>query len=67
MNALQLVEKMREVEQKMTHLKMVLDSISNDNEFQESSGVITNILKDYHSQYEKTKETLSHIQINLRE
>lgn len=67
MNALQLVEKLREVEYKMTHLKMVIDSISNDQEFNESNEVLTNILKDYRTQYERTKETLSHVELNMRD
>jgi len=67
LNALQLVEKLREVEYKMTHLKMVIDSISNDQEFNESNEVLTNILKDYRTQYERTKETLSHVELNMRD
>jgi len=66
MNALQLVDKLREIEHKMTHLKMIMDYVSNDIEFQESNGVLAQIMHDYQTQYAKTKDMLSHVEVNIR-
>ncbi len=66
MNALQLVDKLLEIEHKMTHLKMVMDHVNSELNYRESNEVLAKIMKDYQTQYERTKDMLSHTEVNLR-
>lgn len=65
MNALQLVDKLQEAEYRITHLKMILDHLSTEPDFKESAGVLVNILKDYQTHYDKTRQTLGNMEVHL--
>lgn len=65
MNALQLVERLRDIEEKLTHLKLILDYTGKDMQ-SETNQVLTEIMKDYQAQYTKTQEMLSHTEVTLR-
>lgn len=65
MNALQLVDKLQEAEYRITHLKLIIDHLSTEPDLKESIGVLANILKDYQTHYEKTRETLGNLEVHL--
>lgn|GEM_PF-569736 len=63
MNGLQLVEFLRETENKMTHLHKAIDRMSSEPDYEESISVLNEIIKDYQGQIDKAKEALSNVQI----
>lgn len=65
MNALQLVDKLQEAEYRITHLKMIIDHLSTEQDMKESINVLASILKDYQTHYEKTRQTLGNMEVHL--
>ncbi|QDX95254.1 hypothetical protein EEL30_24905 [Brevibacillus laterosporus] len=64
MNGMQLVEFLRETENKMIHIHRAIDHISNEPTLKESVAVLTEVITDYQSQTDKVKSTLRHMEIN---
>lgn len=65
MNGLQLLDKIRETENKMMHLHKAIDKISDEPEFTESVSVLNVVVKDYQQQLEKMKHALERMDVNL--
>jgi len=62
-NGLQLVDLLRETENKMLHLHKAIDKVSTEPEFKESVSVLTEVVRDYQQQMDKVKSALSNIQV----
>jgi hypothetical protein len=60
---MQLVDILRETENKLTHLHKAIDRVSNDPDFKESVSVLTEVIKDYQVQIEKVKSALGNVQV----
>ncbi|WP_400163691.1 hypothetical protein ACAF76_011505 [Brevibacillus sp. TJ4] len=65
MNGLQLMDKIKETENKMMHLHKAIDKISNEPEFTESVSVLNLVVKDYQQQLEKMKEVLEKMNVSF--
>ncbi|MGC5328496.1 hypothetical protein [Brevibacillus sp. SYSU BS000544] len=65
MNALQLVERLNEAEYRITHLKMVIDQLSTEPDMKESTQVLGEILKDYETHFDKTRQTLGNLEVQF--
>ncbi|PCN45535.1 hypothetical protein B9C88_02345 [Brevibacillus laterosporus] len=64
MNGMELVEFLRETENKMMHIHRAIDHISNEPTLKESVAVLTEVITDYQSQTDKVKSTLRHMDVN---
>lgn len=65
MNGLQLLDRLRETENKMMHLHRAIDKVSNEPDFKESVSVLTVVVRDYQHQLDKMKEALGSMEIPL--
>lgn len=65
MNGLQLLDRLRETENKMMHLHRAIDKVSNEPDFKESVSVLTVVVRDYQQQLDKMKEALGSMEIPL--
>lgn len=63
MNGMQLVDILRETENKMRHLHKAIDRVSTEPDFKESVGVLTEIIQDYQEQVDKVKSALGNVEI----
>lgn len=61
---MQLVDFMRETENKMLHLHKAIDKVSTEPDFRESVSVLTEVIKDYQMQLEKVKTALNNVHFN---
>ena len=64
---MQLVDFLRETENKMLHLHKAIDRVSTEPDFKESVGVLSEVIKDYQQQIDKVKTTLSNMQIGINQ
>jgi hypothetical protein len=62
-NGMQLVDILRETENKLLHLHKAIDRVSNDPDFKESVSVLTEVIKDYQTQMDKVKSALGNVQV----
>ncbi|CAJ1002732.1 MULTISPECIES: hypothetical protein [Bacillales] len=62
-NGLQLLDLLRETENKMLHLHRAIDRITNEPDFKESVSVLTEVVRDYQLQLDKMKQALGKIEI----
>jgi uncharacterized membrane protein YfbV (UPF0208 family) len=62
-NGLQLVDFLRETENKMLHLHKAIDRVSNEPDFKESVSVLNEVIKDYQVQIDKVKQALGNVTI----
>jgi hypothetical protein len=62
-NGLQLLDLLRETENKMLHLHRAIDRITNEPDFKESVSVLTEVVRDYQMQLDKMKQALGKIEI----
>lgn len=62
-NGLQLLDLLRETENKMMHLHKAIDRVSNEPDFRESVSVLTEVIRDYQTQLDKMKRALGNIEI----
>lgn len=60
---MQLVDILRETENKMYHLHKAIDKVSGEPDFKESIAVLTEIIQDYQGQIDKVKSTLGSLEI----
>lgn len=65
MNGLQLLDRIRETENKMMHLHRAIDKVGNEPDFKESVSVLTVVVRDYQQQLDKMKEALGSMEIPL--
>jgi len=65
MNGLQLLDKIKETENKMLHLHKAIDKISDEPDFKESVSVLNTVVKDYQQQLEKMKQMLQKTEFTL--
>lgn len=65
MNALQLVERLNEAEYRITHLKLIIDQLSTEPDMKESVQVLVDILKDYETHFDKTRQTLGNLEVQF--
>ncbi len=63
MNGLQLLDILRETENKMLHLHRAIDRVSSEPDFKESVSVLTEVIRDYQMQLDKVKGALGRIEI----
>lgn len=63
-NGLQLLDLLRETENKMLHLHRAIDRVSSEPDFKESVSVLTVVVRDYQMQLDKMKQALGKIEIN---
>lgn len=54
-NGLQLLDLLRETENKMLHLHRAIDRITNEPDFKESVSVLTEVVRDYQLQLDKNR------------
>lgn len=64
---MQLVDFLRETENKMRHLHKTIDRVSTEPEFKESISVLSEVIKDYQQQMDKVKSTLSNLQVGTNQ
>ncbi|TKI55723.1 hypothetical protein E8L90_09870 [Brevibacillus antibioticus] len=62
-NGLQLLDLLRETENKMLHLHRAIDRVSSEPDFKESVSVLTVVVRDYQLQLDKMKQALGKIEI----
>jgi hypothetical protein len=62
-NGLQLLDILRETENKMLHLHRAIDRVSSEPDFKESVSVLTEVVRDYQMQLDKVKGALGRIEI----
>ncbi|MGZ0053309.1 hypothetical protein [Brevibacillus gelatini] len=62
-NGLQLLDLLRETENKMLHLHRAIDRVSSEPDFKESVSVLTTVVRDYQLQLDKMKQALGKIEI----
>ncbi|WP_232698310.1 hypothetical protein [Brevibacillus daliensis] len=62
LNGMELVDFLRETENKMIHIHRAIDHISNDSSLKESVTILTAVVKDYQAQIDKVKSTLSRME-----
>lgn len=67
MNGLQLLDILRETENKMLHLHRAIDRVSSEPDFKESVSVLTEIVRDYQMQLDKVKGALGRIEIGANQ
>lgn len=67
MNGLQLLDKIKETENKMLHLHKAIDKVSDEPDFTESVSVLNVVVKDYHQQLEKMKQALEKMEFSLNQ
>ena len=65
MNGLQLLDKIKETENKMLHLHKAIDKVSDEPDFKESVTVLNVVVKDYQQQLEKMKQMLQKTEFTL--
>jgi hypothetical protein len=63
-NGLQLLDLLRETENKMMHLHKAIDRVSNEPDFRESVSVLTEVIRDYQMQLDKMKRALGNVEFN---
>jgi hypothetical protein len=63
-NGLQLLDLLRETENKMMHLHKAIDRVSNEPDFRESVSVLTEVIRDYQLQLDKMKRALGNVEFN---
>jgi hypothetical protein len=66
-NGLQLLDLLRETENKMLHLHRAIDRVSSEPDFKESVSVLTVVVRDYQLQLDKMKQALGKIEINTNQ
>ncbi len=64
MNGLQLLDMLRETENKMLHLHRAIDRVSSEPDFKETVSVLTVVVRDYQMQLDKMKHALRNIEIS---
>ncbi|MDR7313858.1 hypothetical protein J2X83_000092 [Brevibacillus nitrificans] len=64
MNGLQLLDLLRETENKMLHLHRAIDKVSSEPDFKETVSVLTVVVRDYQLQLDKMKQALGALEIN---
>ncbi|EST55951.1 hypothetical protein T458_01155 [Brevibacillus panacihumi W25] len=67
MNGLQLLDRLRETENKMMHLHRAIDKVSGEPDFKESVSVLTVVVRDYQQQLDKMKEALGNMEISFNQ
>ncbi|MEJ8544757.1 hypothetical protein [Brevibacillus borstelensis] len=67
LNGLQLLDLLRETENKMLHLHRAIDRISSEPDFKETVSVLTVVVRDYQMQLDKMKHALRNIEINQQQ
>jgi len=65
MNGLQLLDRLRETENKMMHLHRAIDKVSSEPDFKESVSVLTIVVRDYQQQLDRMKEALGNMEVSL--
>jgi hypothetical protein len=65
LNGLQLLDRLKETENKMLHLHKAIDKVSTEPDFKESVSVLTVVVRDYQQQLDKLKEALGGMEISL--
>lgn len=63
-NGLQLLDLLRETENKMLHLHRAIDRVSSEPDFKETVSVLTVVVRDYQMQLDKMKHALRNIEIS---
>ncbi|MED1793726.1 hypothetical protein P4V54_13690 [Brevibacillus nitrificans] len=63
-NGLQLLDLLRETENKMLHLHRAIDKVSSEPDFKETVSVLTVVVRDYQLQLDKMKQALGALEIN---
>lgn len=63
-NGLQLLDLLRETENKMLHLHRAIDKVSSEPDFTETVSVLTVVVRDYQLQLDKMKQALGHLEVN---
>ncbi|MFD2371676.1 hypothetical protein ACFSO0_17275 [Brevibacillus sp. GCM10020057] len=63
-NGLQLLDLLRETENKMLHLHRAIDKVSSEPDFKETVSVLTVVVRDYQLQLDKMKQALGNLEIN---
>ncbi|QQE76413.1 hypothetical protein KDJ56_11330 [Brevibacillus composti] len=63
LNGLQILDLLRETENKMLHLHKAIDRVSNEPDFRESVSVLTEVVRDYQMQLDKMKHALRNVEI----
>ncbi|MGG1659765.1 hypothetical protein [Brevibacillus sp. NRS-1366] len=66
-NGLQLLDLLRETENKMLHLHRAIDRVSSEPDFKESVSVLTVVVRDYQLQLDKMKQALGKIEIGANQ
>jgi hypothetical protein len=64
LNGLQLLDMLRETENKMLHLHRAIDRVSSEPDFKETVSVLTVVVRDYQMQLDKMKHALRNIEIS---
>lgn len=63
-NGLQLLDLLRETENKMLHLHRAIDKVSSEPDFKETVSVLTVVVRDYQLQLDKMKQALGNLEIS---
>lgn len=66
-NGLQLLDLLRETENKMLHLHRAIDKVSSEPDFKETVSVLTVVVRDYQLQLDKMKQALGNLEINTNQ
>ncbi|USG63407.1 hypothetical protein NDK47_14590 [Brevibacillus ruminantium] len=67
LNGMQLLDLMRETENKMLHLHKAIDRVSTEPEFKESVSVLTEVVQDYQGQLDKMKHALRNVEVGQQQ
>ncbi|WNC17359.1 hypothetical protein [Brevibacillus brevis] len=63
-NGLQLLDLLRETENKMLHLHRAIDRVTSEPDFKETVSVLTVVVRDYQMQLDKMKQALGNLEIS---
>lgn len=63
-NGLQLLDLLRETENKMLHLHRAIDKVSSEPDFKETVSALTVVVRDYQLQLDKMKQALGNLEIS---
>ncbi|MDF2681048.1 MAG: hypothetical protein K0R47_2238 [Brevibacillus sp.] len=66
-NGLQLLDLLRETENKMLHLHRAIDKVSSEPDFKETVSVLTVVVRDYQLQLDKMKKALGNLEISTNQ
>ncbi|KQL49398.1 hypothetical protein [Brevibacillus choshinensis] len=66
-NGLQLLDLLRETENKMLHLHRAIDKVSSEPDFKETVSVLTVVVRDYQLQLDKMKQALGNLEISTNQ